>query len=379
MPRGRTGRNTKAKLKTAAKGGTKPGVKLRARSSRLPRGITGPSAWYGRDMIKNEDWIVCLSKADIAEIDRAVAASRHLAIAEIGKAQFPLPKLGKRMKAMLKELLHGRGFSLIRGLPMDRYDRETAARAYWGLGVWLGSPRSQNARGDLLGHVIDLSRTTADPNTRLYQTSERQNYHADPIDIVGLLCLQKSMVGGASSILSSVTLYNEMQKRRPDLTEELLRPFYLDRRGEVPAGKKAWYELAVFNWHKGLLCTAFTRPYINSAQRFPEVPRLTPKQLEALDFFQALCEEPSIHLNMDFEPGDIQFLQNYQVLHDRTAFIDWPNEPDRRRHLLRLWLCCDAGRQLPPSFAERQGSVTVGDRGGITVPETKLNVTLDVV
>lgn len=363
---------------------TKPSRKTKPRKtaparSQPPREIKGPSAWYGRDMMKTDEWLFRLSKADIAEIDRAVKASRHLPIQEITRNQFPLPNLGKRLKALLKELLDGRGFVLIRGLPMDRYDRETAARAYWGLGAWLGSPRSQNARGDLLGHVIDLSLKTTDPNVRLYQTNERQNYHADSTDLVGLLCLQKSMVGGASSILSSITIYNEMQKRRPDLAAELLKPMCVDRRGEVPVGKKPWYEMAVFSWHKGKLTTGFTRPYIDSAQRFKDVPRLTPKQVEALNFFQALCEEPKIHLNMDFEPGDIQFLQNYQVLHDRTAFMDWPGEPDRRRHLLRLWLCCERGRELPPSYKDRQGRITVGDRGGIIVPQTKFNVTLEVL
>ena len=229
-------------------------------SSQPPREIKGPSAWYGRDMVKTDKWLFRLTKTDISEIDQAIASSRHLPIQHIGRAQFPLPKLGRRMKLLLNELLDGRGFVLIRGLPINRYDRESAARAYWGLGAWLGSPRSQNARGDLLGHVIDLSRTTADPNTRIYQTSERQNYHADPTDIVGLMCLQKSMVGGASSILSSVTLYNEFQKRRPDLAAVLLSPFCIDRRGEVPKGKNPWYRMSVFSWHAGLLTTQFTRP-----------------------------------------------------------------------------------------------------------------------
>jgi len=369
-----------AQSKLPANADTKLEAKVpRHLSSQPPREINGPSAWYGGDMVKTDKWLFRLTKTDISEIDQAIASSRHLPIQHIGKAQFLLPKLGKRMKLLLNELLDGRGFVLIRGLPINRYDRESAARAYWGLGAWLGSPRSQNARGDLLGHVIDLSRTTADPTTRIYQTSERQNYHADPTDIVGLLCLQKSMVGGASSILSSVTLYNEFQKRRPDLAAVLLSPFCIDRRGEVPKGKKPWYQMSVFSWHAGLLTTQFTRPYIDSAQRFSEVPRLTPKQVEALDFFQALCEEPSIHLKTDFEPGDIQFLHNYQILHDRTAFIDWPGQPERKRHLLRLWLCTERGRNLPSSYRDRQGRITVGDRGGIIVPDMKTNVTIEVV
>jgi hypothetical protein len=343
-----------------------------------PKKISGPSAWYGRDLKSSEAWMFRFSEADIAEIDGAVEATRALKIQEIRRASFPLPKLGRRLDALLDELLDGRGFALLRGLPMERYDTETAARAYWGVGSYLGSPRSQNARGDLLGHVIDIGRSPADPTARLYQTSARQNYHTDWTDIVGLLCLRKAMRGGASSIVSSVTVYNEMQKRRPDLAAELLRPIHVDRRGEVPAGKDPWYELPVFNWHQGLLSTHFTRTYIESVRRFPEVPRLTPQQMAALDLFQALCDDPDIHLSMDFEPGDLQFLQNHQLLHDRTAFEDWP-DPAKRRHLLRLWLCAPRGRELPPAYANRSDNIEVGDRGGIVVPSTRFNVTLEVV
>ncbi len=345
----------------------------------MPSGrIEGPSAWYGNELAKRDDWMFRLSRDDIAELDKAIDASADREIKDIDKDAFPLPKLAARLDALLDELMDGRGFTLMRGLPMDKWDTDRAARAYWGIGAHLGAPRSQNARGDLLGHVIDLSRTTEDPTARIYQTSERQNYHADSTDIVALLCLQKAMEGGASSILSSVTIYNEMYDRRPDLARELFFPFYIDRRGEVPEGKDPWYRMPVFSWHKGLLTTHFTRTYTDSAQRFDDVPRLTKAQIEALDMFQELCEDPDIHLNMDFEPGDMQFLQNYQVLHDRTAFNDWPGEPDRRRHLLRLWLCAPRGRELPPSYLDRQESIEIGDRGGIVVPGTLLNASLEV-
>lgn len=345
----------------------------------MPSGpVEGPAAWLGRDLLQSVAWIFRFTDDDLAEIETAVEHSRALEIKDITRVDFPMPGLGPRLDAVLDELLDGRGFVLMRGLPVARDDVDTAARAYWGIGAYLGSPRSQNAKGDLLGHVIDLSRDATDPTARIYQTSARQNYHADSTDIVGLLCLQKAMSGGASSILSSVTIHNEMLARRPDLVHELFRPMCVDRRGEVPAGKRPWYELPVFGWYDGVLTANFTRPYIDSAQRFPEVPRLTEDQVAALDLFQELCEDPDIHLNMDFEPGDIQFLQNYQILHDRTAFQDWPDHT-RKRHLLRLWLCAARGRALPPIYLDRQESVAVGDRGGIIVPGNRLNASLEVV
>jgi hypothetical protein len=223
--------------------------------------------------------------------------------------------------------------------------------------------------------VRDVGRDENDPNARVYQTTKRQNYHTDSCDIVGLLCVRRAKAGGLSSIVSSVTVYNEMRARRPDLAAVLFEPICTDRRGEVPAGMKPWFTIPVFNWHDGRLTTMYVRRYIESAQRFPEVPRLTPLQGEAMDLLDTLVEDPALHLYMDFEPGDIQLVHNHQVLHDRTEFQDWP-EPERKRHLLRLWLCPPDGRALPPCFAERYGSVQPGRRGGIVVPGASLTVPL---
>ena len=141
------------------------------------------------------------------------------------------------------------------------------------------------------------------------------------------------MAKGVSSLVSSVTIYNEMAKRRPDLTALLFEPFDADRRGEIPAGRNPYYTTPIFNWHEGLLSTQYVRRYIESARRFPDLDELSEKQVEALDLFEALTDDEALKLDMDFEPGDMQFVHNHQVLHDRTAFEDWP---DKKRHLLRL-------------------------------------------
>jgi len=345
-----------------------------------PGPITGPSAWRGEDLAGSDDWLTRLSDADIAEIDAALASvrSRGLGLIDIDRAAFPLPTLGEKLEAVHRELLAGRGFTVIRGLPMDRYTMEDAATAYWGIGRHLGNPVSQNAKGHLLGHVRDLGYDVNDPNVRVYQTTERQYYHADSCDIVALLCLRKARKGGNSSLVSSVTLHNEILARRPDLLPVLFEPFCIDRRGEVPEGMKPWFEMPVFTWHEGLLSAYYVRRYIESAQRFPEVPRLTDRQIEALDLLDSLADDPALHHEMAFEPGDMQFLHNHQNLHDRTGFEDWP-EPERKRHLLRLWLCPPDGRPLPDCFRARWGSIEIGRRGGILVPETKLNAPLEPV
>lgn len=345
-----------------------------------PGPIGGPAAWRGEDLARSDDWMYRLSDADIAEIDAALASvrSRGLDLMDIDRAAFTLPRLGAKLDAIRRELLAGRGFVAIRGLPMDRYSTEDAATAYWGIGRQLGDPVSQNAGGHLLGHVRDLGYDVHDPNVRVYQTTERQYYHADSCDIVALLCLRKARRGGHSSLVSSVTLYNEILARRPDLLPVLFEPFCIDRRGEVPEGMKPYFEMPVFTWHEGLLSAYYVRRYIESAQRFPDVPRLTAPQIEALDLLDSLADDPALHHEMAFEPGDMQFLHNHQILHDRTAFEDWP-EPERKRHLLRLWLCPPDGRPLPGCFRARWGSIEIGRRGGILVPETELKASLDIV
>jgi hypothetical protein len=221
----------------------------------------------------------------------------------------------------------------------------------------------------MLGHVRDLGMSSSDPKVRIYQTNERQGYHTDSCDLVGLLCLKTAKAGGFSSLVSSVTLYNEMRRHRPDLLRCLFEPIETDRRGEVPEGQKPYFEIPVFNWYAGLLSAVYQRKYIDSARRFVGTP-LTAQQQESLDLFDALCEDPRLCMSMEFLPGDVQLVHNHTLLHDRTAFEDWP-EPDRKRHLLRLWLAPPEARPLPPVFAQRYGLITPGDRGGVLVEGMK--------
>ena len=340
--------------------------------------LSGPAAWRGAQLSEPAEWMVHLDAADIAELDTAMrhVETSGLALHEVDRHSFTLPKLGAKLDAMREEVLHGRGFALVRGLPVDRLSKEQAAIMYWGIGAYLGKAVSQNGQGHLLGHVIDVGRDEDDPTARIYQTNARQFYHADSCDIVGLLCLRKAREGGFSTIVSSVTLYNEMCKRAPDLVDELFAPFHVDRRGEVPEGAKPWYEVPVFNWHEGALTTYYVRRYIVSARRFETVPPLTDRQIAAFDAFDAICDDSDIHLSMDFEPGDMQFLHNHQILHDRTGYIDF-DDADKRRYLLRLWLCPSEGRALPPAYKQRWGSIEIGNRGGIRVSGTTLVAPLE--
>ena len=341
--------------------------------------IHGPSAWIGADLAQRpEEWTYTLSAADLAEIEASVAACRGRDIAGLTTADFPLPGFGETLRAMREEILHGRGFVLIRGLPVEDRPIADSAAAYFGIGTHIGSARSQNAKGHVLGHVRDLGLATTDPNVRTYQTTERQHFHTDSCDIVGLLCLKTAQSGGMSSLVSSHAMYNAMAERHPELVERLFQPYATDRRGEVPEGKKPWFDIPVFNEYEGHLSAIYSGTYIRSAQRFPEARRLTAEDHAALDRFDDLANDQTLRLDIIFRPGDIQFVHNHTILHDRTGFVDWP-EPERKRHLLRLWLAAPGARPLPPVYAERYGSVEIGDRGGIICPGTALHAPLEPV
>ena len=330
--------------------------------------VVDPAGWAASQASHTEEWIYHLSAEEIAEIGAAVAGVEALGldIKDIGRDDFPLPTLAPVLAEIRDELLEGRGYVLVRGLPITEYTAAQAGAALWGIGLYLGRAVSQNADGHLLGHVKDLGKDYDDPLVRGYQTGAVMGFHADPCDIVALLCLRPAKSGGASRIVSSITLYNEMLKRRPDLAKELTANLYWSRIGEVPPGKEPWFRMAVFSFHQGYLSVRGVSATILKAQALPGVPEFTPAQIEAIDMFRDLAQE--LALDMDFRHGDIQFLNNHVILHTRRPYQDWP-EPERKRHLFRLWLMIDGARPLPAEFA--------GQLEGIRVEGTVLKTPLD--
>jgi hypothetical protein len=338
--------------------------------------IGGSFAWTAHEVMARDDWICRLDAADIAGIEAAVQATRNrgLAVAAIERDDFPLGPLALRLGALRAQIRSGLGFGYIKGLPVARYDRETLIRIYWGLSRHIGDPVPQNRNGHLVGHVVDVGDTVADHDKRLTQSNAELCFHTDSCDVVGLLCINRAQSGGESMIVSGVAVHDEMMRRRPDLLPELYRPIHMDRRGEVPAGKQPWFGMPLFTWHRGQF-NGYSPilQYIDSLARFPEAPRMSNAQHEALDVYYAICDE--LCLRLHFEPGDIQFLQNHVVFHSRTAYVDAP-DPAPRRHLMRIWLSLPDGRELPPAFAEKWINIARGTRRG-GVPTDKQAIPLD--
>ena len=313
------------------------------------------SAWLGQDIQDGDSWIYRLDDDEIAELDAALRNVQKLGrqIPDIAREHFPLQRFARTLRLLQTEIENGLGLMLIRGLPRDRYSAEEIGLIYWGIGAHFGKAVAQNAQGDLLGHVRDMGRDSKrDMHARGYQTTFTLPFHNDSCDIVGLACLETARSGGLSSVASSVAVHNALVRSRPDLAKVLAQPFYADRRGEESPGQKPYYITPTFIWHKGRMFNRYNRTFIQSAQRFNEVPRLTPLQTEALDMVDSLCNDQRFRLDMKLERGDMQFVNNYVVLHSRTAFEDHADEA-RKRHLLRLWLRTPAFADYPAALRDR--------------------------
>jgi hypothetical protein len=343
------------------------------------RPIVSAQAWYGPHMASRPDeWVHKWSPDEIAEIEAAVMNVKGRAhdMMHISKSEFELPTVSRRLESIKLYVLNGPGFYLLRGLPVSRWSIEEATAAFWGLGLHLGEPCSQNGKGHVLGHVKNLGLDYQNPATRGYQTNARLPYHTDSSDIVGLFCLKTAKSGGLSSIVSSTTLYNEVLKQRPEWLANLMKPFYRTRWGEIPEGKLPWAEIPVFMEHRGRIIAHYVRSAIRKGQLLESVPKLTAKQEEALDFLDELAGDPAIHLDMTFEPGDIQLVCNHSTMHSRTAYEDF-EQPEQRRHLLRLWLACADGPALPDWMIQSyEGATRDGRPNGILVPGVSLNAPL---
>ena len=299
--------------------------------------IEGAAAWRGAEV--GDEFRSLFSAADVEELEAAVAAarSRTASLGETTREHFLLPGLAPRLKSWRDEVARGRGFVLLSGLPVERWDEETASWVYWALGLHLGHTGAQNPQGDLLGHVKDMGERNDDPMVRLYRTSADIAYHCDAADGVGLLCLRKARSGGLSRIVSSVRVWNELHEARPDLAARLFEPVPLDLRNEHKPDAPGFGLVPPCRFGAGELRTFYHSDYFRSAQRHADAP-MTSLELELYDTYEAIANRADLYLDMDLQPGDVQLLSNHTVLHARTAYKDDPAAP---RHLLRLWLSFD--------------------------------------
>ncbi len=316
--------------------------------------------WTASDVADPDGWTLRLTSDDQAELDAALthARARHDDLLDVTADDFPLPTLHDRLDELAHELIDGRGFARIAALDVDRLGPEDASWIYWGIGMHLGDPWPQNAKGHLLGDVTDQGKAPDDPTARGNEIGgHRLDFHSDGSDLVGLLCLDPGASGGESLVSNAVRAHNALVETRPDLAAALYEPLPYDFRGEQRDGAKPYYTLPAFTEHRDRLFVRYIRPFIQASQRHADAPRLTERQLEAMDAYDELIHDPDNRVEMALGKGDIQFVDNYHVLHGRNAYVD-DRDAGRVRWLKRLWLATDVlGADDRPERYQRTGAM----------------------
>ncbi|MDZ4825209.1 MAG: TauD/TfdA family dioxygenase [Actinomycetota bacterium] len=314
---------------------------------------------WTRDDI-GDSYVFHLSDTHVAELDAALlhAEAQCDDVLDITRDLFPLPTLAPDLERITADLVDGTGVALIRGLPVDRYSKERASMIYWGVGMHLGRPWPQNAKGHLLGDVTDQNRALDDPTGRGNEIGAIAfPFHSDGSDLVGLFCLNSGASGGASLVANALAIHNELVRTEPELAAELYEPLPYDFRGEQPPGAKPWYTMPMFSRTSDRLFVRYIRPYIEAARRHKDAPRPSEAVRTAMNRVDAMCADPQYHVSMMLQPGDMQFVNNYHVLHARNAYVDRRDE-GQIRHLKRLWLETDviADADKPERFRLGRGA-----------------------
>jgi hypothetical protein len=323
--------------------------------------IATGAVWNARTVGAPQTWTYELDERARVAIVEAANAMRDAGVTPdtATSSSVGLDALAPLTARWIEELRSGRGFVLVRNFPVDLLDETTTELAYLAFGLQFGVPVSQDASGTLLGHVRDQRVPRSSPAIRRYATNERQDFHTDGADIIGLLCLQRARRGGESRIVSAAAVYNEILATDPGALDVLYEPMAWDRNDEQAPGEPPFFAMPVLSDATGQPRFFYIGWYIRDAQRHADAPRLTSEQVAAMERIEAIANDPAFYVEMDFRPGDIQLLNNAVILHSREAYEDDP-EPSRRRHLLRLWL---AAHDFVAVDETLRGGIPVRDAG----------------
>jgi alpha-ketoglutarate-dependent taurine dioxygenase len=349
------------------------------------------AAWEARTLEEDPSWIVRLTDAHRSELAAALVHFKETAHARGRTAQwlhghmtpppdeFPLPTLAPLLRQVRGDLEERYGLVLLKGFPVGDHSPRDLRLLHAGLAGHVGTPRPQTVFGELIQDVKDDGQAPL-RERRGSKHNRALGFHNDPTDAISFLCVAVPKSGGRSLFSSSVAIHNAILRTHPEHVETLSRDFvhsYQDylfvRTGSnerfLPPSRS--YAMPVFTEEQGFFACKYSRFYIDQAQEFPEVPRLSPRQLAALDRLEDELRDERWQLGLQYEPGDVMFVNNFVCFHARTAFADG-DDAGARRHLLRVWLSMPNSRPLSPSwrasvFFRRCGAGAT--RGGVPIPE----------
>ncbi len=317
-----------------------------------PRLLETDCEWTSTSVADESIWTETLTGDELDELDRALRHALDVSDdpLDIGREDFPLDVMASRLGDIELELINGRGFARIRGIDRDRYTQAEMEMLYWGIGMHLGKPWAQNKHGHVLGDVTDQGKAYDDPEARGNELGGvALPFHCDGSDLVGLMCLNGGASGGLSKVANSVGIHNQLVREDPDLATALYEPQPYHYRGEQAPGQKGWYEVPVFSEADDRLFVRCIPPYIMASQAIADAPRLTPEATRGLERLVELANDPVNHMTMELRPGDMQFINNFHVMHGRTAYSD-DRSAGAIRHLKRLWLETRVLDRRPEAF-----------------------------
>jgi hypothetical protein len=300
--------------------------------------VAGPSLWSADELTARDDWVIQLNGGALDDIATALEGikQRQLAIEDITAGDFPLPSIAAQLSAINGLLSDGPGVCLVRGLPVDLYQRDDLALILSGIGTHIGTLAAQSIRGDMIIDVMDMTHT-GDAG-RAYRSPRPQHLHTDSIDVTGLFCLRRAKSGGTSLITSSLAVHNAILAERPELLAPLYRGYHHRRSGQTSTGEPplSSHRIPVFGRNVGKFTCYFNATSIGRSLAEDDIEN-DPAVREAFEVFKTTAARDDLLYQTMLEPGDLQFLNNRTVMHGRTAFEDF-DEVDRKRLLLRVWL-----------------------------------------
>jgi hypothetical protein len=305
--------------------------------------LDDPRAWCSSTIDGRQAWYYPLSSRCLVALDETICRLRErpLPVTELRAAEEPCAACADEFRPVRAVLESGRGFAIVRGLNPTHYSPTELQVGYWLVGQLLGRAVEQNVQGTLLYDVRDTGQDVR-YGARFSVTNAESSFHTDNsfgsiiVDYVGLLCVQTARSGGLSQVVSGYSVHDELRVRHPDALELLYQPWHIDRRGGVQPGDPPTVQYPVLSQDACGLTYRYLRYWIEAGHEKAADP-LSEAGRAALDALDSVANEPALRVEFALEPGDLFFINNRWILHNRTAFVDH-DEPERRRHLVRLWL-----------------------------------------
>lgn len=325
------------------------------------------SVWTADELRQDGSWIYELSDDVRNDVRREINAvyDPDRPLLDYGASEVELQSLSPTIEAAVRQAYFGRGLAVVKGLPRDDLDADRFAFLSWCIGLRIGVARPQGKASQYLSDVKDAGTDYRAATGRGFSSRAGLDFHVDGADITTLACYNAAKSGGQSFVTSSGAAWNRLVETQSEHCEALREPYYFSRQGEQAPDETPAYPQPIADFEDGRLFMKWNRNRIASAQKLEGVPTLSDAQAQAMEALDEIVKSPEFTYTMYLEPGDLQIMNNMNMLHSRTEFEDHES-PEARRLLHRLWLVPPACVRMPDTWLRFYRSIEPGTvRGGI--------------